>query len=103
MPVVGRGDDHGVDVLAGDEVAEIGDLLAARGRVLLVDRFAGPRTAAGHDVADGDRPGVVLDQERLQVMSITFVAQSDEAERDLFRGGRPLARASLDQSFRLCP
>ena len=88
VPVVGRGDDHGVDVLAGDEVAEIGDLLAARGRVLLVDRFAGPRAAAGHHVADGDRPGVVLDQERLQVMSITFVAQPDEAQRDLFRGGR---------------
>ena len=88
VPVVGRGDDHGVDVLAGDQVAEIGDLLAARGRVLLVDRFPCPPAAAGHDVADGDRPGVVLDEEGLQVMSITFAAQSDEAQRDPFRGGR---------------
>ena len=88
VPMVGRGDDHGVDVLAGDEVAEIGDLLAARGRVLLVDRFAGPRAAAGENVADGNRPGVVFDQEGLQVMPVTFIAQADKAEGDLLRGRR---------------
>ena len=48
VPVVGRGDDHGVDVLARQHLA-----IVARGEEVVAADFLGARQAAVVDVADG--------------------------------------------------
>ena len=67
VPMVGRGNYGDVDVTAGEQIAEVGDLRTAPGAIFLINLFAGLRAAAGENVAHGDDLTVALLQKLLQV------------------------------------
>ena len=64
VPVVGRGDDHGINVLPRQQITEVFilgaalEVLDAFDAVKLVHRFAGEHAASGVHIADRDHLGV---------------------------------------------
>ena len=107
VPMVGRGDEHGVDVLAGEHVAEVVVLVAAfgarGGAVVLVDPLLGVAAAVGVDVADGQNANVVEPEKRGDVKAVGLHPQADHADGDLVAGARLVAaehRAGNDRGNR---
>jgi hypothetical protein len=92
VPVIRRGDDDGVDVLAGEELAEVAVGLAAfEGGVLVLavalgDGLLGVLTAVGIDIADGDDLDFFATEEVVEVTAV-HLAVADEAEREALAGG----------------
>ena len=87
VPVVGGGDHHRVDVVAGEDLAEVvggGAVLVA---VVFVDHALGPAQVAAVDVADGEDPGVLLLQVVAEVAAGAVAADADEADGDLVARG----------------
>ena len=93
VPVVRRGDDDGVDVLVGDEFAEVGVGRATLEGGLLVlavaffDGLLGVFAAVGVHVADAHDLDFLAAEEVLQVATVHFT-HADEAEiQALVRSG----------------
>ena len=80
VPVVGRGDDDGVDVAAGEEVAEV--LVRGDAGAQALAPGLGP---ALPDVADGDGLGDALLEEVLEDVAAP-AAEADEAQSDPLAG-----------------
>ena len=93
VPVRAGGDQHGVDVVAGQQLAEVAVGGAVRVAVLRVDHLLDRLAALGLHVADGHEPDVGLLQEAAQVVAAA-VADADAADDDLFARRR---------QRRLCP
>lgn len=91
MPVVGRGNDDGVDVFAVEEFAEVGVSFAAfEGAVLVFavaffDGLLGVFAAVGIDIADGDDLNFFAGKEAAEVAAVHFTI-ADEAEREALAG-----------------
>ena len=85
MPAVAGGDQHGVDVAAGEQLAEVAVEHAVVVAVMLVDQFLAGFAAAGLDVADGHAPTHRSLQNATQVVGHTGT-DSDHPQHD------PLAR-----------
>ena len=88
VPVVGRGDDHRVDVVAGQQLAEvivdsaiIGRAAALLLAVMVVDSFAGRFAPCRIDFAYGQDLDLAVSQVAFQ-MSAAHAAHADETERD---------------------
>ncbi len=125
VPVVGRRDHDGVDVLAIEHRAEVldprdlaldrrhlGDPLAQPGEPG-IDPVIGPVQVGLIDVAQGDDLGVGMRQEALQELAAA-IADADEAQPDPFvgpqhaarrqaRGGRGRGAAVFENARRLTP
>jgi hypothetical protein len=92
VPVVGGGNHHGVDVLAGQQLAEVvvggaaakGPLVLLLG-VAFLDDLAGIVAAFSDDVADGDDLHVAAADKVAQVPP-AHRAHPDEAEREAVIG-----------------
>jgi hypothetical protein len=81
MPVIGRSDEDGVNVLPGEQFAEVGIGGAGVVLVVLVDAVAGLVAVLFHDIADGDDLGVLLVQEIAHV-PLALRADADAADSD---------------------
>ncbi len=105
VPVIRRGDDHGVNVLAREQIAEILVLRASLERtlvrlfaVVILHQFFGVLTARGIHIAHGHHLRFLAVQEPIEQAAILF-AHADETERDPVAGtlgGRP-GEARTDQ------
>ena len=89
VPVIGRGDENGVNVLTSEQLAEVGVGGAVFVLVVLIDAVAGLFEVLFHDVADGDDPGVFLVQEIAHV-PLPLRADADAAD-DNAAAGRDVA------------
>ena len=90
MPVVGRGAVDGIDISAGQQIAEVGVGLAIAILVAAVDAIAGRVAVVRLDVADG----YVLHVAAAQVRSLiagTLVADADTAHDDAVAGRSAVA------------
>jgi hypothetical protein len=85
--VVWGGDHHGVDILPGEEFAEIAELRAARAPVVAVDGLAGALAAVREDVADRDDAAIILLKELVEVHPEAVGSDPNAAEGDLARRG----------------
>ena len=92
VPVVGRGDHHGVDVVAGQKLAEIAVNVAAlvlarldRLGILLLDGFLGIRGPLGDDVAYGNHLHIAEAQKPVH-MAAAHRPHADEAQADALVG-----------------
>jgi hypothetical protein len=85
--VVRGGDHHGIDILPGEEFAEIAELRAARAPVVAVDGLAGALAAVREDVADRDDAAIILLKELVEVHPEAVGADANAAEGDLARRG----------------
>ena len=83
MPVVDGSDDHGVEIVAGDEFAEVGILLDVGGNTAsLLDGFRSAVAAAGVGVAHShDLDALVLEGILHDISALA--AATDQAEEDL--------------------
>jgi hypothetical protein len=92
MPVVGRGDHSDVDVLSGQELAEVVVRIAAfvlragLGRVEIVHSFLGVLAAGGVDIADGHDLNVIPIEEIAEV-SVHLVSHADASDGESFARG----------------
>jgi len=94
VPVVGRGDHHGIDVVAGDHLAPIPGHLAGEVVAETPPRGLQPCLDAPRvDVAQGNRLGVLLAQKHLQVPPDAVAAKADESHSDPVAGGNRAAGA----------
>ena len=85
VPMVRRGAMDGVDVGAGQQVAEVVVGLAILGMVLIVDAFARALADLFADVAHGDILHVRVTEERPLVAG-TLIADADAAHHDAVAG-----------------
>ena len=86
VPVVGRGDDDGVEVLAVEQLAEVGV-----GIGLAAGLLAGGEQVGLVDVADGGDLAIVVRQEGVEQL-VAAIADADEAEADALVGAEDRAR-----------
>ena len=88
VPVVGRADQDGVDVGAGQHVAEIVVVLAVLVLVVIVDDPLGVLAMAAHDIADGDHLDLGKAQEAVHVAG-SLAAAADRRHDDPLAGRSP--------------
>ena len=85
VPMVRRGDQHRVEIAAGEDLAKI----VVRGAVLVaiggVDRILGALPVTRIDIADGQHPHVLKRQEALEVVH-PLPAQADRPHREPLAG-----------------
>jgi hypothetical protein len=81
VPVIRRGDEDGVDVVAGNEVAPIGVRGATAVGVVPVGAAFGQSDAAGLGVADGQDACIVLGEE-VPHDGVALVSHADAADGD---------------------
>ena len=86
VPVIRGGDDHGVDVRAGQNLSEVGVGCARPVLVVLVDQLARRLQLVRLHVAHGHDPRVLLGQEPLHD-SLALRAGSHERDGNLVAGG----------------
>ena len=86
VPVIGGGDEDGVEVLAGDQFAEVMVGGAIPILVVLIDPVAGLLEVGGEDIAEGNNAGVLLAQE-VAHDALALGAQADAADGDAAAGG----------------
>jgi hypothetical protein len=92
VPVVGGGNVNGVDVRAGQQVAEVVVGLAVLVAVVLIHPVLGVVTGALTHVADSDVLDVLAAEESPQVAA-SLVADADAPHDDPFAGRRAFAGA----------
>ncbi len=97
VPVVGRGNQDGVDVLSLQQTLELVVLVAALeraglpiGGVLLLDLLLRIAALDGVDVADGDHLDLLVIEEAAK-MAAAHVSDPDESDRDSLARGLPAA------------
>ncbi len=83
VPVRTRGDQHGVDILAGQELTEVAVSGTLRVAVSAVDRSLDRLPPHFLDIANGRKAHVGLFQEAPQVVAAA-VADADATDHDLF-------------------
>jgi hypothetical protein len=83
-PVAGR-DEYGVDVVAGEQFAEVSIERAVAGAILLIHHLLAGVAAGGLHVGDGDALHVGQGQHRAEDVAAA-VANADDAKRDAFTG-----------------
>ena len=86
VPMVGCGDQHGIDVFAGEQLAEVAIRSAVLVLIMLVDAVARLLEVAGHDIAHGDNLGVLLIEEVAHV-PLSLRADTDAADGNAVAGG----------------
>ena len=86
MPVRPGGDQHRVDVAAGEQLAQVAVHGAIGVVVAVVGAFLDGLAARFFDVANGDELHVLLRQEAIQVVAAP-VADADAAHDDAFAWG----------------
>ena len=86
VPVVRRGDANGVDIRAGEQVAEILVGLAVLVVVFLVHAVGGRLEVVRINVGDGQHAAIVVAQEVAQIAA-ALPADADRSHGDLLRGG----------------
>ena len=86
VPVRPRGDEHRIDVAAGQKLAQVAIRGAIRIAILRIYRLLDRLAAIGPHVADGHEPGVGLLQEAAQIVRAA-VADADAAHQNPLAGG----------------
>jgi hypothetical protein len=86
VPVVWRGDHHGIDILAGQHLVEIPGGKAILVAVVLVHGLLGAEQSAFVDVADREDLGGLLLAVECQVPGGAMIAHPDEPHGDAFAG-----------------
>ena len=81
MPTIARGDQHRVDVLAGEQFAEVAIELAVLVAVVFVDQSLAGIAATRLHVGNGDAPYVAQTEHRRQVIGAAGT-DSDHAEHN---------------------
>ena len=92
VPMIGRGDEAGIDVLAGDQLAEVAISSAVLVLVMLVDSIARLLEVAGHDIAHRDDLGVLLIEEVAHI-PLSLRADANAADRNAVAGRDPTGLA----------
>src|SRR6266542_1688482 len=91
MPMIRRADHHGVDILAGEELAVVAVpgyavvRLAALLAVVTVDQRLGISDAFAVEIADGDNPGRVVFPQPRQIVRARNAPVADGADVDAIR------------------
>ena len=88
MPVVGRGDHHRVDILAGQHLTEIPGRKAILVLVVPVYHPLGPLHVTVVHIANRHHPGVLVIEEGRQVPARAVIAGTDESDGDSIARGR---------------
>ena len=86
VPAVAGGDDHGVDVLAGQQFAEVAEQPAILVAVVLIDERLAGLAAAGLHVGDRHALDIGQAEHRAQVVRAART-DPDHSERDLLARG----------------
>ena len=98
VPMVGRSDADGIEVVSRQHFAKVGILFTILGvmfirRVIIVDAFRRGFAAVCIDLADGDELHVGLLQQLRKMIVICHLATTDYSNRDSLVGGETMRRA----------